>query len=484
NPRVIDFGVADEATAHTLTTLRTTPGELLGTLVYMSPEQLGTNEAPDTRSDVYALGMIAYEVLGGRKPFSLDTTNLVESIRLIERHTPEPLGTRDRRLRGDIETVVAKAMARERSRRYVAASDFGADLRRCVAHEPIQARPPTFAYRARMFSRRNRALMAGLAGIVLVSIVGLSGIVWQWRQTLIQVRMRDLAHRLLLESPVISGVSTLESERRDLHELAQWLLGSTDTTPQQTIWIADRVAGRLDAHADFEQAASLHKLAWELCENAQRQAPYTSIRFAEQYAESLRRAGDPRRSERVARTTHEAHAHDETGAPHGVPESIAHAIRLDKLRLVQAKSLHDLGRLAEAERMLRELLVRFEAAEGESPADEQWDVIATKVALARILPDGNHDSALESLSLLQGLFVMYEARMPPSLLDTSTEIAALRIVMGEAHLRLNDPVRAEALFRSALVARRPNARADHPGVLLVINAIGRSLLAQARADEA
>ncbi len=142
-PKVLDFGVARAVDAG-LTTgggSHTDAGQLIGTLRYMSPEQAsGDPSAIDQRCDVYALGVILYELLADRLPYRLDGLPLPEAVRVIREQDPSRLGAFDGRLRGDVETIVAKALEKDRTRRYASAGDLAADIRRHLNNEPSLAR--------------------------------------------------------------------------------------------------------------------------------------------------------------------------------------------------------------------------------------------------------------------------------------------------------------------------------------------------------
>ncbi|HVP73934.1 MAG TPA: serine/threonine-protein kinase [Phycisphaerales bacterium] len=176
-PKVLDFGVARAIDSDIqTTTLRTDVGQLIGTVSYMSPEQAAARpEDLDTRSDVYAMGVIAYELLGGRLPHDLRQRSIPEAMRIIATDEPTPLSAVNRVFRGDVETIVGKALEKEKSRRYQSAAEFAADIRRYLRDEPITARPASAWYQARKFARRNKALVTGLAIAFVALTLGVIG---------------------------------------------------------------------------------------------------------------------------------------------------------------------------------------------------------------------------------------------------------------------------------------------------------------------
>ena len=145
-PKVLDFGVARVTDSDAYATRQTDVGQLVGTLAYMSPEQVLADPLElDLRSDVYALGVLLYELLSGHLPYTIGR-QIHEAARAIREDDPAPLSSIDRMYRGDIETIVAKSLEKEKVRRYASAADLASDIGRYLKDEPITARPPSTAY--------------------------------------------------------------------------------------------------------------------------------------------------------------------------------------------------------------------------------------------------------------------------------------------------------------------------------------------------
>ncbi len=200
-PKVIDFGVA-RALSQPLTerTLYTEQGQLVGTPEYMSPEQADLNNQDlDTRTDVYSLGVLLYELLAGLLPFDhhtlrdggiehirrvicaqdpatpstrLSKTSVAESTESARRRRTD-VRTLRQMLRGDLDWIALKAMEKDRSRRYASVDAMAADIRNHLNHQPVMAAPPRLFYRARKFARRHRQMMAACAvALITLAVMG------------------------------------------------------------------------------------------------------------------------------------------------------------------------------------------------------------------------------------------------------------------------------------------------------------------------
>jgi eukaryotic-like serine/threonine-protein kinase len=178
-PKVLDFGVARSTDSDAYATRQTDLGQLLGTLAYMSPEQVfGDPLELDTRSDVYTLGVILYELLAGRLPYQV-SNKLHEAVRTIREEDAVRLSSISRAYRGDLETIVSKTLEKDKGRRYASPADLAADIRRHLQDEPIVGRHASTAYQLSKFGRRNRALVAGVGAVFVVLVGGIVASAWQ-----------------------------------------------------------------------------------------------------------------------------------------------------------------------------------------------------------------------------------------------------------------------------------------------------------------
>ncbi len=240
-PHILDFGVARLTDSDTYATLQTNVGELVGTLAYMSPEQLlGDPAEIDTRSDVYALGMILYEVVAGRPPYAIGR-ELTQAVQTIREEEPPPLRSVNRACSGDVETIVGKALEKDKTRRYASAAGLAEDLRRHLRDEPIAARPPSASYLLRKFARRNRALVTGVAAVFVALVLG---VVASTREA-VQARRAEADARR--QSAIAQAVNDFLQNDLLAQASAKNQSGSTHPDPDLKVRTAlDRAAVRIE----------------------------------------------------------------------------------------------------------------------------------------------------------------------------------------------------------------------------------------------
>ena len=275
--KVIDFGVA-KAIGQSLTdkTIYTRFFSMIGTPLYMSPEQAEMSGLDvDTRSDIYSLGVMLYELLTGTTPFQrerLDAAGYDEMRRIIrEEEPPRPstrLTTLGERLstvsatrslepnrlkssvRGDLDWIVMKALDKVRTRRYESAAALASDIRRFLNQEPIEARPPTRAYRVRKFARRNRVPLVTASLVAAAMMIGTGVSLWQASQAIAQ---RNEKNEALIAA--VQAKNEADQAKREVEQFAKRL---TSANLLVTSAQAHADAGRWPAaEADYSEAVDL-----------------------------------------------------------------------------------------------------------------------------------------------------------------------------------------------------------------------------------
>jgi tetratricopeptide (TPR) repeat protein len=301
-PKIIDFGVAKALTQKlTAETMFTRLGALIGTPEYMSPEQANSSgEDIDTRSDVYSLGIILYELLAGARPLDLQKIALDEFLRRLREDDPPKPSTRVRtrdqatstavahnrqtepvalakQIRGDLDSIVLKALEKDRSRRYGSPSDFAADIGRYLRNEAVLAVPPSARYRARKFARRYRVALATVGAFVLVLVAAAAISI---RQSVRANREADAAQAVndFLQNDLLAQAGSSNQSgpaanpdpdlkvRTALDRAAARIGGKFDRQPeveaaiQDTIGFTYRDLGQYaEAHKHLERALDLYR---------------------------------------------------------------------------------------------------------------------------------------------------------------------------------------------------------------------------------
>ena len=450
-PKVLDFGVARTTDADVRTaTLQTDVGQLVGTLPYMSPEQLAGDPAlVDTRSDVYALGVLLFESLAGRLPFGDGKTPVSQVARAIAERDPPRLGSIDRRLRGDVETIVAKALEKEKDRRYPSASALAEDLRRHLRHEPIAARPASAVYLLAKFARGHRALVASLAALFVALALGVVGVGLQAKraqdaegEAVARAEEAEEALEFLVEAyGVGAGATPLATTVQEALEDAVRRLGErglsprVESTVQLVIGNAYRRQGEPEkAEGHLERALELRRAAYG--------ERHPKVAGAMNVLGALRHdQGRPEDAETLYRRALAIYRDVEgDGAP-----------QVPTILLNLAQALEASGRLEEATRLCEESIALGRRAHGE--AHEQV-VQALAVRAAFHFRHGEREAA--------------EARYREALAGHRATFgpdhpATAHCLWGLANLLFDDRAISEAasLAREAVEIERRH-RADHP----------------------
>ncbi|MEM6289259.1 MAG: serine/threonine-protein kinase, partial [Bacteroidota bacterium] len=454
SPRIklLDFGIAKLLDAEADDDLTRTGGGPV-TLQYAAPEQLAGGTIT-TATDVYALGLVLYELLTGQRPYDVKGLPPTAAARVItEAAAPRPSATEGgstdtRRLRGDLDTVVLKALAKEPDRRYASAEALADDLRRYLGGLPVRARPDTWGYRARKFVRRHRASVAAGA-VALAAVVGGAGVaLWQAR---VAEAERDRA------------VAAQRQAEGTLDYLqAAILLGDpqvNDEDPRLSA-VLDSASARVDAEADTAVAGAVHLALANvyLGRGDTERAAYHGERAAD-------RLGDDQAADRAIATTYWAQAVADGGDPEaalpiheqaldalaGAPEahyeqSVAHN--------VYGTTLSTLGRNEDAEREYRQAIDAAQRA-----GRPLTEATALQNLANLFTTDGRLDEAIETL---ETLIATYGQSDDP---EATYGSAFVRINLANTLANADRPDEAVATYREAVAAFDDRLGADHPETL-------------------
>lgn len=518
-PKILDFGIARAIdSAGPVATRLTRIGEVVGTVQYMSPEQLaGHPEAIDLRSDVYALGVLGYELLAGSLPHAVEQLSLIEAIQTISEKPPKPLSAVRPELAGDVETVIMKALAAEPAARYQSAQALADDLANVLAHRPIRARPPGTWYLFGKFVRRNRALV-GAAVVALLALVAatilsmLAADRARAARDEAQARAEELkavndfvTDMLTSADPEAGGgealplSQVLEGAERTLASFAgkprtagqvALLLGRTwgglgDSTRALTLlaqaqqwqragfgaesgeaFEADLAhAEELGRKGELEAAAAALKTLLERAARLDPPDPDRRARSAGAYAQVVQALGDAGAAINVLRQA-EAEYLAATAEP--VPDT------LDGIRYNLAYALLFAGDFKEAEARFRAVVADETARLGAGHAQTLYSIKGLGQALHR---QGRLDEAIVYYQQVHSERLQLYGPTHPATLNAAGQVAS-------ALNTLKRPAEAEPILRATIAAREARGEQQHPQMAAELNMLATAVELQGRRDEA
>jgi tetratricopeptide (TPR) repeat protein len=482
-PKVIDFGVA-KAVGQDLTgrTLFTEVGQVVGTLEYMSPEQAELNQLDvDTRSDVYSLGVLLYELLTGSTPLErrrLKAAAMAEVLRLIREEDPPRPSTRlseskdalpaisaqrqteparlTRLVRGDLDWIAMKALEKDRTRRYETAAGLAHDVERYLSDEPVLACPPSAAYRVRKFVRRNRVavFVAGLTAGLLAAgaagtAVGLVRALAAERRAVVDRDDKEIARQ-----EATAAAATATEARRHARRALNTL------TDEVTEDLLGRQTQLTDQHREFLRKALAEHEAFAAAPGEDLEGRESRAEGAFRVARIRFRLGERKEAEAAYRE-----ARDRFG------QLAAEFPTRPEFRRDQAAAGHDLGvllrdagRNPEAERAFRDALVIQQTLAAEFPGEPEYrrQLARAQVNLGILLSEaGRRPEAepvyREAVAVWKGL-----AAEDPKNPDFAQGLAFVYNNLATLLRATNRPEDAEAGYREALAIRRRLA-SEYPG---------------------
>lgn len=475
-PKVLDFGVARAIeTDHAAATRQTEAGQLVGTLPYMSPEQVSGDLASiDTRSDVYALGVIGYQLLAGELPYRLSGASIIDSVRTITDGTPTPLSTHDASLRGDIATIIGKALEKDRSRRYQSAQEMADDIERYLRREPIMARPPSTVYTLTMFARRNRALVGGAAMAVVLLIAGTAATTTQAIAATRAQKAADLDATIARETNALLDrilASADPAESRGAELTVAEVLDNADTLIE-TSDLPDAAKG-----AVLLTIGRTYMALARLDDAERRLVPAAELLEASMGADSREAIGARRMLGVLAAERGQADIALETARR-------AHATLLERFgpddpdtiwaRSEEARALVELGRGDEAIGVLTEVVEQTERVLGR---EDTAHLTALNNLASAYRETGELIEAEGLHRLVVELRREIEGEDHPNTITARNNLATVLVRAGKAD-------EAEALLRETLEQRRRVLGDRHRGTLNTVQNLSGLLLTQGRLDEA
>ena len=472
--KVLDFGLARLLEPEAAAASVQESGRLIGTLAYMSPEQAaGPARAIDRRSDVYALGVILYELLAGRRPLELADATLHAALQAVAYEVPPRLGELDPRLRGDLEAIAAQALAKDPARRYPSVAALAEDLRRHLEGRPVRARPPSRLYELRKLAARHRGLFAGVA-LSFVLLAGAFGLALGQAQRARRAEAEALAGRDLarasdefLQGLLEAGNPWAGAGELGVDELLdRAAIRAGHELADRPLLLAGvkRALGRVyGGRGQPARAAAELEDALRLARAHDAPAYLLAAILYDRGAQRLH-SGAIAAAEADLRAAHALRAAE--------PKTLRSAIDLAFTEEYLAAAVRAAGRPEEALPLARSAVARLRAADPRAP--ELGTLLSTLAGTQAAL--GQFAAARASYT--EALAVLAERHGDPLIVaGVQHNLAALLVRAGE-HAAAVEPQRAVlALYRERLGEK-------HPDVARVGNLLGVALQGAGRAAEA
>jgi eukaryotic-like serine/threonine-protein kinase len=478
-PKVIDFGVAKALHQRfTDKTMFTEFGAVIGTLEYMAPEQANLSHLDvDTRSDVYSLGVLLYELLTGVTPFDrkrLRSAALDELLRILREEEPPKPSTRlsgsdelpsiaaqrkmepaklSRTVRGELDWIVMKALEKDRSRRYETANGLALDIRRYLDDEPVLAGPPSAGYRLRKFARRNWGPVLAAAVVLLALVGGVVGTTWgmvradRARREAVLAREAEAAERNRAEADEQKALAAAAAEKR-AKETAQARDAESKAVldfVENKVFAAARPSGRKGGLGhDVTLRQALESARPFVHEKFARQ-PLIEARLRFTLGLSFFYVGDAKSS------AEETEAARKLFTRHLGPD---HRITLTCMHNL-ANSCEVLGRSADALKLREETLALRRAKLGPDDPDTLMSMSTLANSYAVL---GRHAEALE---LREETLALHKAKLGPDHPDTLMCMNNL----ATSYRDVGRKVEALKLLEEALALEKAVLGPDHPDTL-------------------